>query len=204
MAHFFEGDGGYSTLIYGEQANSLSTFQQSTENSFLTNLNDSARMFMDKTREIVGQVNNLQLKQRAVALYNKSRYMFDEDCIHPFVNYGHMQQAKPIMQRFMMAEPSIRGMYNKQRISGYNDEFYNPFPDHVGENHYDYRKVTDGIVIIDEDTGDWTSTSWSDDFTDDDVLLNHSDQTDILTSWDNAKIWLSMGKDITSPEGDEL
>ena len=204
MAHFFQGDGGYSTLIYGEQAHNLSTYQQETENNLLSVINDSAKAFIDRTRQVVNKVNDLQLKQKAMALYNKTRYMFSEDCVHPFVDYGHMQQAKPVMRRFMMAEPTIRKMYNKQRISGYENDFFNLNPTHVGEDHYDYRKVMDGICVIDEETGDWTATSYSDDFNDDDVILSQSDQVDILTTWNNAKLWLQSGKDVTSPTNDDL
>jgi hypothetical protein len=55
------------------------------------------------------------------------------------------------MQRWIMAHPGVRDSYVNQNCEGYSGTYVNMFGDNVGSNHYDYRRVMDGVPIEEED-----------------------------------------------------
>ena len=52
-----------------------------------------------------------------------------------------------------MAQPDIRSLYHKGHCDGYSDTYVDMEPGLVGEQHYDYRRVMDGVV-------EETETGW--------------------------------------------
>ena len=51
------------------------------------------------------------------------------------------------MKRYIMANPHVREAYQEQRIAGYDGTYKDPFADDTIENHYDYRRVMNGVVV---------------------------------------------------------
>lgn len=67
-------------------------------------------------------------------------------------------QHAPTMQRWIMAEPTVRQMYFDQKLDGYSDT-YSTTDKTVGMMHLDYQKVIDGVYREDEN-GDISITEF--------------------------------------------
>jgi hypothetical protein len=93
-----------------------------------------------------------------------------------------MQNASLTMQRWIMAEPTVRTLFHKQLCDGYSDTYVDMYPGRVGEDHYDYRRVMNGVVVPHEERGG-DATTYMEDLIPDDVELDLNDQIDIISSW---------------------
>jgi hypothetical protein len=106
---------------------------------------------------------------------------------------GQMQWASNTMQRWIMANPSIRQRYLDQTIEGYEGTYIGPEnPEELGETHYDYRRVMNGVVEDSEEHG-WTSTTYFEDLYEGDRELQLEEQVDILDTWSNILNMLRHG-----------
>jgi len=130
--------------------------------------------------------------------------LFDSDTIRPLHTLEEFQHAKARMRRYVMANPELRSMFHKQRIEGYGSSYEDLEPDRIGANHYDYRRVMDGVVEIDE-SGDWSSTTYFDELRDGDRDLLLSEQVNISLTWEMAEYHLARKcGDMTSQQNAPL
>lgn len=97
-----------------------------------------------------------------------------------------VQAAKPLMQRYVMACPEIRTIYHKQLCDGYSDSYVDHHPGMIGEDHYDWRRVMNGIVQTAED-GSWKVTEYFEDLAENDRELEAIEQFAILDTFDVVK-----------------
>lgn len=123
--------------------------------------------------------------------------VWNVDTIRPLNTMGEFQWAGPNMQRWIMAEPTVREMYHDGAVEGYDGSYYDMQPNAIGENHYDYRRVMNGIVELDGD--DWKYTTYLEDLEGDDRELDIDEQADILLCWENLRSHIEdKGDDPTS------
>ena len=130
--------------------------------------------------------------------------IFDEDTIYGFKTLEDTQTAKPVMQRFIMAMPQLREMYHEQRVDGYSSSYVDLQPGVVGEDHYDYRRVTDGVMMESEDGDDLVWTTHFEDLLENDRALDISEQADILNTWDLVSGLIAQRHDPTDVYGGRL
>ena len=92
---------------------------------------------------------------------------------------------------------TLRLMYHQQRCEGYTDTYVDMHPGDVGEQHYDYRRVVDGMVMEQDD--ELVSVQYFDEIKEGDEL-DIDDQVAILRTWDSVKAAIEENKeDPTSP-----
>lgn len=167
------------------------------------NLTDMGRTFFEEKKEMVERATSDEAFRRTEALARKFRHMWDTDDIKYIGDLGGLQQAKTTMQRWLMADPVIRQMRNDQLCDGYSDKYDDWEPDRIGEDHYDYRRVTDGIFIEDEDGGG--CTSYFESYTADEDVLTFQQQVDIEAAWQTQRMLMKRGReDTTSRLNDRL
>jgi hypothetical protein len=107
------------------------------------------------------------------------------------------------MQRWIMAEPTVRELYHDQRCDGFSDTYVDMEPGKVGEEHYDWRRVMSGVVRYDDDTV--VAKFYMDDLREGDRELDSWEKISIVGSWEVLKIAVSqMNEDPTSVFGDKL
>lgn len=120
--------------------------------------------------------------------------------IQPLYDIGAFQHATPVMQRWVMAEPLVRERYLQQRVDGYHDTYVNIHGTDVGPDHYDYRRVMNGVVVFDEETDNieeqgWSATTYFDEIMPEDRELTIEEQDDILTTWQHVRDHILRGKE---------
>ena len=102
------------------------------------------------------------------------------------------------MQRWIMANPDVRKLYHEQRIDGYSDTYEDIHENSIGESHYDYRRVMNGIVVDNDDEEadyGWSSVTYFEDLAEEDRELRIDEQYDILSSWHYLQRYLAVGKE---------
>lgn len=171
-------------------------------------MSQAASTFLAKTQYAFESVNGLDALRRAKAAIGLSSSVFQEDLIRPLMSIQEIQHAPLVMERFIMAQPDLRALFNRQLCDGFADTYIDMHPGTVGENHYDYRLVMDGQVVLTEDEDgepDWYAVNYLDEYQGTDTGLDHSDQVAIRTTWSLIKQAIKARKeDPSSREGGML
>jgi len=114
-----------------------------------------------------------------------------------------IQTANPYMQRWIMAQPDLRQRFLDQEVEGYGESYTNHHGDAVGEAHYDYRRVMDGVVThTDKEFG---YKHYHDIIPEGERELTVCERVDILRTWAAVSSLLDEGEDDpTSVTGAQL
>ncbi len=165
--------------------------------------------FFTPLEEVYDRFNGAEAMRMARATVNKIKGLFKKDIVRSMWDVSEMQQATPMMQRFIMAEPTVRALYHRQGCDGFSPTYVDMYPDAVGVNHYDYRQVKNAIVQElppDENgEGDWKVQFFFDDLVEGDRELTLDEKSDILSTWDMVRAIVEQGDDDpTSPFAGKL
>lgn len=169
-------------LLYGDQTSKVTNylynqiqalpkafngFAERVYNSMLTSYNYL-------TDHLVQHVVMTQLQDNGLAAVN--------DYYRELTAFNQFTQANLTMQRWVMAHPGVKELYNKQAIDGYS-ETYTPIDGNgVGENDYNYRRVMNN-GLQDTDEG-WKVQTYIDELYHGDRELNFREKVLIRNSWD--------------------
>lgn len=192
------------TMMYGlptQQTLNYLQGQMANLQQLSATFGNAATQFVDRARQMYEKFNGEDALRKARAALNKLDTIWQQDIVYEMTTVGQMQQAKPVMQRWIMAQPDLRKLYMQQRCYGYADSYVDYDPGNVGRDHYDWRRVMNGMAVVDED-GDTRISIFMDEHRKDDMPLSHDDKVRIQTCWDFAKHFLEIGDDdFTNPRG---
>jgi len=194
-------DGGMravDALFYPQQNPVNLQFIQNQMSNVAQNLGNFGKAFFERSSQAAAQIFNVEaMRQLTRQLVRTSKEFFtDGNRVVPLETYEELQLASTVMQRWVMAEPEIRKAYLDQRIDGYSDTYMNVFENKIKDDHYDYRRVMDGVVLDEEDH---YVKFYIDELFEGDRELNHDEKVDILSTWDIARHFLHAGLDPTDP-----
>lgn len=187
------GDAAFNYLLYGEPDRGFQQHLQQYQDQVMGVLGDAGRLFAEKSQAVYERFNNSEAMRLARAAARKVTHMFNEDAIYKLGSIGDLQQAPRRMVPYLMAEPTVRAMYHKQQVEGYGDHYIDYQPGVVGEEHLDYQAVMDGLFVDDPNDPDaCVATTYL--HLEDEQLLHHDEQVDILLSWGEIRAQLKAGK----------
>lgn len=197
----------FNSLAYGNpHPGTMSFLSQQFENAS-TALTAAGQRFMENARDLYERISGSDAI-RAMRLAGRAiRSMWQLDEVRQLSTIEELQTAPLKMQRWIMAEPSIRREFFNQRVDGFSDTYVDLHPGDIGEDHYDYRRVVDGVVFVEEEPDDdgnynWQATCYLDDLLPDDEELFLEEKIDILDTWAAARAALKARKqDPTSRYG---
>lgn len=195
--------GSFDALIYPNQHVNNFGYLSNQFNVFAEKLGELGKEFIEKGKQAFDNFNKSQIAVQARALAKKATGIFKPDVVLSFNALEDFAAAQNTMQRYVMACPEIRELYHKQRCDGYSDTYVDMDKGKVGEAHYDYRRVMNGIVQFDSDDN-WKSVEYLEDLREGDRDLDIGEQVDILNTWDIARIFINAGKDPTNISGGDL
>lgn len=195
MANFMQGDTNTADyLVYGmPSANTLNYIQQEVQ-SLNHTFGEFGSNVYNRAMESFTLFNSDESMRLARAATRAVVNLWEEDTIRPLNSIGEFQWAGYQMQRWVMAAPDIRHLYHSGEVEGYSDTYVDFEPNKVGEDHYDYRRVMNGIVEV-EENGDWHYTTYCEDLEDGDRELDLDEQADILMCWNNLRNLIEDKKD---------
>lgn len=211
MAEIIDGGGMmFDALVYGKPHPSTMQFLSNQFENMSASVQNAGQQFFDAARNMYEQLSGSHAMRvfRAAGRAVRAAWQLDE--IRQLETMGDFQHAPLAMQRYLMAEPTTRALYQQQRIDGYSETYRDLFPGDIGENHYDYRRVMNGIVVVDESHEDpnehgWHATTYYDEQLPDDDDLQLSEQVDILDAWERLRAKIAAkGEDPTSRYNAEM
>jgi len=195
MATFVQGGSAvFDSLAYGDQHPATQEFLQNQCNTSSHVLTEAGARFMSGVTDLYNRVSGDGAIRIAKAAARSVQSIWNSDIIVELTTIGRLQHARPVMQRWIMAEPTVRNLYHQQRVDGYSGSYVDVNPGLVGEDHYDYRRATDGLVTERED-GIWQAECYFDELLPDDTDLILDEQIEIQSTWAALVDSLRAGKE---------
>jgi hypothetical protein len=157
--------------------------------------------FFEDARDTFERYNGESALRRIRSRVRRTADTFKRDVIRPLRKIDDIQHAKPLMQRYIMANIMARIAEEEQRIDGYSDDYRNAHPGRRGFRDPDHMRVIDGI-LFDEDRFGVSSEDAEDAWVAYQDLFCHGDerdldvveQADILSTWDILEMHMAARK----------
>lgn len=198
MANIVEGGSfTFDALTYGgPHPGTLNFLQQQFEN-ITPVLAAAGQQFVQQAADWFDQLNGSAALRAMKSAGRAIKSLWQLDDVRPLLSIAAMQFAPPTMQRWIMAEPEIRTMYHKSMVDGYSDTYVDHYAGDVGEDHYDYRRAMDGLVIFNSDDHpyEWTAVNYLDELEESDSPLTLEEQNDIQQTWAFMRAHLKHSKE---------
>ena len=189
------------SVLFGQPTQSTVNFFEQVKERISQKAHVFKEDFIQTSNEIFDSVYSARALELTRAAINKAGALFDADIIKQLHTLSEFQVAKPTMIRNIMANPLVREKFIDGRCEGYGkDLYFDRQPGVVGENHYDYRRIMDGVVQHNEETGETFVRHYTEELHEGDEPLSAGQKFDILKSWTNVEYLMSLAaKDPTSP-----
>lgn len=195
MAGYIEGGSlAFNELAYAPRSESTMQYLAESAQMFTQNLTDAGRSFVQMATAKWDQYFGHDAMRAARAAVRGVQTMWDADVIRELTSIAQMQHAPVVMQRYLMADPFIRARYLAQKLDGYSDTYVNKDGNAIGHDHYDYRRLMNGVVQDTED-GDWVAWTFFDELVEGDRELEHDEQVILLNSVGNLIRKIREGRD---------
>lgn len=187
----------FNTLLFGMPDQNLIGHLSERLYQGINNLTEQGKTFLQNTAEMFNRFNGEEALRAIRAIGRAATHLWQLDCIRPITTVGDMQFAPPTMIRWIMAEPTLRAMYHKQRVDGYSHFYTDVEPERIGSQHYDYRRATDGLVFINSndepDQPEWYAATYFEDLHEGDHDLTLEEKADIQHTWEALRNMLKHG-----------
>lgn len=194
--------GGYDAfdaLVYGNQSQGNIDYFQSQIALLPTikTVGEIGRSFLNNAVNTYERFNGSEAMRLFRAAKAQAATLFQPEIIKSLWDITNFQTASLTMQRWVMANTVVRTMYHEQRCDGYSDTYVDVDPGKIGKDHYDWRRVMDGVVVNTDDS--WEANFYIEDIRQGDRLLDSAEKADILTTWQIAEMFMSAAdRDPTS------
>ena len=188
----------FNALAFGQTHPGTLSFLSSLPNMATDRLTHAAQGFYQQSQTMISSIMDSSIVRQAEAVLRKVAHSWDLNVIRELNDLGSLQYAPQTMMRWIMAEPTVRHLYHRQEVHGYGEQYLDREPDFVGEQHYDYRRVMDGIVQVTPE-GEEVVKFYIDDVAEGD-WLNITEKTAVTLTWAELRHQLELGRsDPTSP-----
>lgn len=165
---------------------------------------EAGRQFWEKSQSMFQRFNSDDALRFAEAAIRRVQAAFQPEVVRPLYQLADIQNASLTMQRWIMANPTVREYYHTQRCDGFSESYVDMEPGARGAMQYDYRRVMNGLVVDDPQT-DWKATIYFDDLHQGDRELTLPEKLDIKSTWQMVEALIQQGgDDPTSPFGGKL
>ena len=169
-------------LLYGDQTAKVTNYLYNQIQALPKTFNAFAeRVYSSMLSSYNFLTNNLtqyaiqnQLQENGLVAVN--------DYYRELSSYEQLATANLTMQRWVMAHPDVKTLYNKQAIDGYSETYPMVGDNGVGINDYNYRRVMNN-ALQDTENG-WKVQTYIDDLYKGDRELTAREQIIIRNSWD--------------------
>ena len=203
MAVLTGGSHLFNATIYPDVPQHFTSFLQNNMATLSERLGGLNSSFVEMTKQMYDKHHDEKALAEAKRIAEASKILFDMNIIQLLLSVEAIQNAKPLMQRFIMAMPEMTKLHNEQRIESYFGSFVDNENGAVGEKRLDYRKVMDGVVTI-NDEGYASRTYYYDDVQENDIELTVRQQFNILDTWDVIASAIAQGIDPSSLTGGSI
>lgn len=198
----------FGVLAYGRKNEATVQFLQQRYERIdeISTLTDYGRDWYGRSREVFYNANGADAMRYARSVLRKVDNVFQTNMIRPLTSVYDIQHSPAIMHRYLMAEENTRRLYQNQRIDGFSETYVDHNPGTIGRDHYDYRRVTNGLVREDTEYDYAVSFHIGDDLLEGDRELDGAEKIMVASAWDimRASYQVAGGEDTTSNKGGKL
>lgn len=195
------GEHALNALLYKQPDERFLDYLNSHMSSAYQAIGEAGDRFMSNVRGMYDKYNASDVLQLGKMLLSRTGTHFSQDVIYN-VPYERLGEANLIMQRYIMAQPDLSKMYNKNMCSGFNGTYIDIEPGVYGTQRTEYIQVMDGVLQFNDNGGDdGHFRHYSDSNTDDlDVISKLS----ILDTWRSVELAIARGIDPSDVDGSSL
>lgn len=187
----------YDHLLYPELSQRSQAWLQQSVNAPTDHLTQQGLIFVKEIQQTYSDMYDAaRLRRLKEALTELQQDRTPLDNIYVMMDPIEFRDATPIMQRFVMANPEIRLDWQKQRLFGYEGSYVDTDPDTIEDDHYDYRRATNGIEMYTEKDG-FVTKIFDEDLRPDDIELSFGEQIKLHMTWQAGNLMRSLGIDPT-------
>lgn len=198
------GDVAWGAIAFGEQNPINMDYFKNQFSSLATGLNDYAKGFYSEVSNIVEKFTNSDAVRTVRNALKSAASLFNNDIIKPLYEMEDFQTATVRMQRWIMANPVVRQSFIEQKCDGYSDSYIDLYPGKIKDDHYDYRRVMDGVAQFDENDHECFKMYYED-LVEGDRELSFDEKKDILQTWEIVEMFMKKAaQDPTSQFGGSL
>jgi len=195
------GNNALNAMLYKQPDNRVINYLQDHIQSAMMSTANAGSQFMSTMQDLYHKFNNSDIINAGKALLFKTGSHMNQTVIYP-VAYDNFNNANLIMQRYIMANPDVDKLHQRNMCYGFQDTYINPSPYH-GKESMEYMQVMDGVLQFDS-SGEGFTEHYSYYHSDEDSELDIYDKISVLDTWDNLHRLIAEGIDPTSPDGDML
>lgn len=197
----------FDYLLFPDQNPNNQSFIQQQLNNFSNTLTETGKRFLETSKAIYEKINDSNAVRMAKAAIRTAKGLFHPNSVVYLDSLDNIRSAQPVMQRYIMAEPTIRQYFHDQKCDGFADTYVDMHPKDIGDTHYDYRRVMNGMIqdTVDEaGEYDWVSKNYYEDILTGDRELDFDEKCDVLSTWSIMKMFMDAGEDPTNIFGGKL
>lgn len=196
----------FDYFITPQQDPSTFAYIQNQFQNISSTILDSGRKFIEDSKTLFDQFYDSSIEKAARTAIRMAHNLSNPNQIQELTTLEDIQSAAPLMQRYIMAEPTIRAKFQAQECSGYAGSYMDTEPGFLNMDHYDWRRVNNHMLRF-EGEGDqevWVATAYYEDLLPGDRELEFDEKISISNTWDAIKNWMWEGQDPTCPFGSKL
>lgn len=192
--NIFGGDDAFNALIYKPPSDKIIDFVKTGISSAIGIANNYSSSFVKNLTSMFDKFYSDEAIFNAKAvLYNSGSHVSENVIYNVRISDWN---PNLIMQQYIMANPVVDKLYNKQMLDGFRDTYLNLDPYNKGTNKLHYQAVMDGVMQYDEQ-GEGFVCHYS---LGDEVITKDLDifeKLSILDTWESVEKLLAEGKDPT-------
>lgn len=136
-----------ASALFARPSSAGMEYIQQGVNAYLQTATQAPTYIRDRVMAGYERFRETELGRQVQAIRYKLRNFWQSDAIRPMWDVGDIQQAPATMARWVMAHPGMRELYHEGRIEGYGHHYHDPAPGIVGQDFYDYRRATTGVIM---------------------------------------------------------
>lgn len=188
-----------STFLYGDNSNMVTNYLHNQIANMPKAFNEYGERMWNTLRRSYDYVTDRTNRMRIQSELSNNNLQVTGNHFTTYYDLQQLKQANPVMQRWIMAHPVVKGYYDNQDLDGYSDTYTNFSGKGAGHEDYNYRRVMDGVVQFNEDH--MRIDHYYEDLLPGDEELEWDQRLHILQTWDTMDFILSRSKvDFTSTD----
>lgn len=169
-------------LLYGDKSHIVGEYLRNQLNNIPQVFNNFTDRIYQAVQQSYNYVTDNLIKHGLLNRLESQGVLSNQDIMRNLTTFEQLQNATPVMQRWVMAHPEVKQLYIDQNIDGYSNTYINVFGDGVGEQDYNWRRIMSGVS---QDNGviSWVKF-YNDNLLEGDRELTHSEKVIALTTHD--------------------
>ncbi len=182
--------------LYGRMNSGTVEYIRSRVEQGMSQLSTRARQRYERMRDDVLQTVSVgQMHRRLEAATRITRSKFRDDSVRRMMDMADLQNPPDQMLNYLAANPVVRRRWQANQCDGWSGRYVDTHPDTIGEDHYWYRRVTQGVYMPTEDGTKLEANIYFEKLLPEDEELDIDRQNDVLESWQMLTDFINIGRD---------